>query len=148
MRMAVDCGTDSGNISGLGQGGCYEGDRFGFEPGPDFTLKKFQEYADFFKAQYFSRNMNDAKDMGSNSSTLQEPCEPSVDKIEGEYWRIVEKATEEIEVRLQVEKSSGANLFSSLLTFSLVQLLLLFMKRAAILIVMWVFCCRFCMGLI
>ncbi|KAL5768137.1 hypothetical protein ACOSQ2_014920 [Xanthoceras sorbifolium] len=107
MRMAVDCGTDSGNNSGSGDGGCSEAERFGFEPGPEFTLNKFQKYADYFKAQYFSRNVNDVKDMGGNTGMLQEPWEPSVENIEGEYWRIVEKATEEIEVLYGADLETG-----------------------------------------
>ena len=63
---------------------------FGFEPGPDFTLDAFQRYADHFKAQYFR----------TENPTYSEP---SVETIEGEYWRVVEKATEEIEVWYYVE---------------------------------------------
>ncbi|MCD9638193.1 hypothetical protein HAX54_022014, partial [Datura stramonium] len=59
-------------------------ERFGFEPGPEFTLDAFQKYADDFKAQYFRQNDGQ--------------CEPSLENIEGEYWRMVEKPTEEIEV--------------------------------------------------
>jgi hypothetical protein len=59
--------------------------RFGFEPGPELTLQKVQKYADYFSEQYFK------KDASMNSP-------PSVEDIEGEYWRIVESPTEEIEV--------------------------------------------------
>lgn len=97
-RMAVDCGSDSGNVSASGDVGCYEDERFGFEPGPAFTLNTFQKYADLFKAQYFSRDKNDAEGLGANTAVLEEHWEPLVENIEGEYWRIVEKATEEIEV--------------------------------------------------
>ncbi|KAK3200750.1 hypothetical protein Dsin_024165 [Dipteronia sinensis] len=107
MRMAVDCVTDGENISGSGASGSCEAETFGFEPGPEFTLNKFQKYADFFKAQYFSRNMNDVKDIGGNTAMVQEPWEPSVETIEGEYWRIVEKATEEIEVLYGADLETG-----------------------------------------
>lgn len=60
-------------------------ERFGFEPGPEFTLQTFQKYADDFSKQYFR------KDTSMDSV-------PSVEDIEGEYWRIVEVPTEEIEV--------------------------------------------------
>jgi histone demethylase JARID1 len=60
-------------------------ERFGFEPGPELTLQKFQKYADYFSEQYFR------KDASTNLA-------PSVEDIEGEYWRIVESPTEEIEV--------------------------------------------------
>nr|GEX57869.1 putative lysine-specific demethylase JMJ16 [Tanacetum cinerariifolium] len=63
---------------------------FGFEPGPTFTLDEFKKYADDFKAQYFRKNEGD-RDLGDQ-------WEPSVENIEGEFWRIVEKPTEEIEV--------------------------------------------------
>lgn len=63
-------------------------ERFGFEPGPEFTLKSFESYADDFKEQYFrikeSENWSEWK--------------PSIEAMEGEYWRMVEKPTEEIEV--------------------------------------------------
>ncbi|XP_044477910.1 putative lysine-specific demethylase JMJ16 isoform X2 [Mangifera indica] len=106
-KMAMDYGTDSGNFPGSGFGGCFEDERFGFEPGPEFTLNKFQKYADFFKAQYFSRNRNDIQNMGVNTTTDQEHWEPSVENIEGEYWRIVEKATEEIEVLYGADLETG-----------------------------------------
>lgn len=73
--------------------GLYEAERFGFEPGPEFTLDAFQKYADDFKAQYFCK-YNYSSDSGAN----REQWEPSVENIEGEYWRMVEKPTEQIEV--------------------------------------------------
>lgn len=70
--------------------------KFGFEPGPDFTLESFQKYADDFKNQYFYANdVNSYKNIGLDHPQRWEPSE---EDIEGEYWRIVEKATEEIEV--------------------------------------------------
>lgn len=96
--MTVDCGADGGSVSGSGDAAYCEAETFGFEPGPEFTLEKFQTYADDFKAQYFARKeTND--DIGGKISAVQEHWEPSIEEIEGEYWRIVEKATEEIEVR-------------------------------------------------
>ncbi|XP_044499918.1 putative lysine-specific demethylase JMJ16 [Mangifera indica] len=106
-KMAVDCGTDCSNVPGTGYGGYFEDERFGFEPGPEFTLNKFQKYADFFKGRYFRRNGNDIQNMGVNAAMLQENWEPSVDNIEGEYWRIVEKATEEIEVLYGADLETG-----------------------------------------
>jgi len=97
MSMAVDCGTDIGSISGSNDAGVCEAERFGFEPGPLFTLDTFQKYADDFKAQYFRKNENTIN-KGGDMTTFQKTCEPTLDNIEGEYWRIVEKATEEIEV--------------------------------------------------
>lgn len=85
------------DVLGLGQVGSCDGETFGFEPGPEFTLDAFQKYADDFRAQYFSKNGN-ATDLRGNMTISQELREPSVENIEGEYWRIVEKPTEEIEV--------------------------------------------------
>lgn len=80
--------------------------RFGFEPGPELTLQKFQKYADYFSEQYFK------KDASTNSP-------PSVEDIEGEYWRIVESPTEEIEVLNFVYQSSHMSFCSSLLNSNL-----------------------------
>ncbi|KAJ4834158.1 hypothetical protein Tsubulata_008141 [Turnera subulata] len=102
MRMAVDCGVDSGTITGSTDVGIFEPERFGFDAGPDFTLNTFQKYADDFKAQYFRRNDdNKAVDM------TQDRLQPTLDDIEGEYWRVVEKATEEIEVLYGADLETG-----------------------------------------
>nr|GMC63664.1 putative lysine-specific demethylase JMJ16 isoform X1 [Ipomoea batatas] len=74
-----------------------ESERFGFETGPEFTLDSFQKYADDFTAQYFRKN--------------EGQWEPSVENIEGEYWRMVLKPTEEIEVLYGADLETGA--FSS-----------------------------------
>ncbi|KAE8659962.1 putative lysine-specific demethylase JMJ16 [Hibiscus syriacus] len=106
MRMAVDCGSDSENISLSSDAGFCEVERFGFEPGPEFTVDMFQKYANDFKAQYFRRKETDV-DMKGKMSILPEHHEPSVENIEGEYWRIVEKATEEIEVLYGADLETG-----------------------------------------
>eukprot|EP00258_Populus_trichocarpa_P016668 XP_006375851.2 putative lysine-specific demethylase JMJ16 isoform X3 [Populus trichocarpa] len=106
MSMAVDCGTDIGSISGSNDAGVCEAERFGFEPGPLFTLDTFQKYADDFKAQYFRKNENTIN-KGGDMTTFQKTCEPTLDNIEGEYWRIVEKATEEIEVLYGADLETG-----------------------------------------
>lgn len=114
-KTAVECGTKSGSISGCNDAGIHEPERFGFEPGPSFTLDKFQKYADDFKAQYFRRNENITGAEG-NTSMLPEHWEPSIEDIEGEYWRIVEKATEEIEVQfVRLNKKMYFLLYVSLL---------------------------------
>uniref|UniRef100_A0A2P2KJE7 Putative lysine-specific demethylase JMJ16 n=1 Tax=Rhizophora mucronata TaxID=61149 RepID=A0A2P2KJE7_RHIMU len=102
MRVAADSGSTSGST---GDGVCAE--TFGFEPGPEFTLKMFEKYADDFKAQYFSKN-DCISNKGTNVTTLQDDWEPTVENIEGEYWRIVEKATEEIEVLYGADLDTGA----------------------------------------
>lgn len=71
--------------------------QFGFEPGPDITLDEFQKYDDDFKAQYFRKNCTSSNLEGSGT-THEEQWHPTIQEIEGEYWRMVEKPTEEIEV--------------------------------------------------
>lgn len=89
-----DGGPGGGDSLGVSEAGFSEADTFGFEPGPQFTLSSFQKYADDFKKQYFSKNAIDTN-LGSNDV---EKCQLSVEDIEGEYWRVVEKPTEAIEV--------------------------------------------------
>ncbi|CAA3005164.1 lysine-specific demethylase JMJ16 [Olea europaea subsp. europaea] len=109
-RRCVKTGNDHGvgneEIGVPGEVEVYEAERFGFEPGPEFTLDAFQKYADDFKAQYFSKN-NNSLDMGGNTTMLKEQWQPSVENIEGEYWRMVEKPTEEIEVLYGADLETG-----------------------------------------
>ncbi|KAF7818433.1 putative lysine-specific demethylase JMJ16 isoform X1 [Senna tora] len=63
---------------------------FESKPGPTFSLSTFKKFADDFKALYF--NLDD-KIMDSGKK-----WESSVENIEGEYGRIVQNPTEEIEV--------------------------------------------------
>lgn len=67
------------------------------ECGPQFTLIAFKRYADCFQQHYFSRDA-DMSDPKATPATNQKKWEPSELNIEGEYWRIVENPTEEIEV--------------------------------------------------
>lgn len=66
---------------------------------PKFSLKTFKKFADEFKIQYFNYKDKN-KIMGSdlNLALHQRKWEPSVENIEGEYGRIVQNPTEEIEV--------------------------------------------------
>uniref|UniRef100_A0A164ZCB1 JmjC domain-containing protein n=1 Tax=Daucus carota subsp. sativus TaxID=79200 RepID=A0A164ZCB1_DAUCS len=77
---------------------------FGFEAGPEFTLDSYQKYADHFKSQYFRDN---SAKMEGNKIPLQEQQEPTLENIEGEYWRLVEKPTEEIEVLYGADLETG-----------------------------------------
>ncbi|CAN6245682.1 unnamed protein product [Urochloa humidicola] len=86
---------DIGNINHNQTGMQQSQERFGFEPGPEFTLQRFKTYADYFSDQYFS------KDACGGSP-------PSVEDIEGEYWRIVESPTEEIEVIYGADLETGS----------------------------------------
>lgn len=70
----------------------YEADeKFGFHSGSDCTLEEFQRYADEFKEMYFRRDSKPRVDE-------YRKWEPSWEDIEGEYWRIVEQPTDEVEV--------------------------------------------------
>ncbi|XP_009141408.2 lysine-specific demethylase JMJ15 [Brassica rapa] len=64
---------------------------FGFNSGPDFTLEEFEKYARCFKESYFEMKEGNAGDT---------KWSPSIEEIEGEYWRIVEHAAadEDVEV--------------------------------------------------
>ncbi|KAJ4975406.1 hypothetical protein NE237_000512 [Protea cynaroides] len=81
-------------------------EKFGFQSGPDFTLADFQKYADDFKERYFGM-----KNAETNLNFVGVECikrwVPSVEDIEGEYWRIVEKPTEEVEVYYGADLETG-----------------------------------------
>nr|XP_043622968.1 putative lysine-specific demethylase JMJ16 isoform X2 [Erigeron canadensis] len=62
-------------------------DNFEFKRGPEFTLRTFRAYAEHFKQNYFQK-----KDIFTDFRT------PPWENIEGEYWRIVQHPTEEIQV--------------------------------------------------
>ncbi|TKW42176.1 hypothetical protein SEVIR_1G366100v4 [Setaria viridis] len=85
---------DIGNINSNQTGMQQSQERFGFEPGPEFTLQTFKKYADSFSDQYFNKDA--CGDLP-----------PSVEDIEGEYWRIVESPTEEIEVIYGADLETG-----------------------------------------
>lgn len=91
------CESSSLRMDGLDGVGCYDVEGFESESGPEFTLETFHKYADNFKSQYFCAR---SEVVGSDvDSTLdQERWEPSLENIEGEYRRIIENPTEEIEV--------------------------------------------------
>ena len=76
-------------------------EKFGFQSGSDFTLKDFQQYASVFKDCYFGLNdANEHEKVSDNSH--QQRWKPSVEEIEGEYWRIIEQPTDEVEVLIVV----------------------------------------------
>ncbi|KAK9146396.1 hypothetical protein Sjap_006299 [Stephania japonica] len=103
--MATQDGIVRGDMMGLDGPMQDDENPFGFEPGPDFTLEAFKKYANDFKGQYF-RKVGDANPV-CNQHLLENQWEPSVDDIEGEYWRIVEKPTEEIEVLYGADVETG-----------------------------------------
>lgn len=82
-------------------------EKFGFQSGSDFTLKDFQQYANFFKECYFG--LRDANgDRIVSESDHQKRWEPSEEEIEGEYWRIIEQPTDEVEVYYGADLETGA----------------------------------------
>ncbi|TKY60185.1 Lysine-specific demethylase JMJ18 [Spatholobus suberectus] len=81
-------------------------EKFGFQSGSDFTLKHFQQYTNVFKDCYFG--LNDANEHGKVSHNHQQRWEPSVEEIEGEYWRIIEQPTDEVEVYYGADLETGA----------------------------------------
>ncbi|XP_048136486.1 putative lysine-specific demethylase JMJ16 isoform X1 [Rhodamnia argentea] len=106
MKNGVDCGNGQGINLCHGDSSSYQGEGFGFEPGPEFTLGTFQKYAEEFKTQYFPSNKN-TNALENSQPPFQGHFEPSLDDIEGEYWRIVEKPTEEIEVLYGADLETG-----------------------------------------
>lgn len=73
-------------------------DKFGFQSGSDFSLQEFEKFAGYFKECYFGLNNGDEK--GDRMG-------PSVEEIEGEYWRIVEQPTDEVEVYYGADLETG-----------------------------------------
>ncbi|CAM6122699.1 unnamed protein product [Calypogeia fissa] len=83
---------------------------FGFEPGSYFSLGMFEKYAQQFKEQYFV-TVKGAEGLQAELETKHEAASnmnPSVDAIEAEYWRIVEKPTEQIEVLYGADVETGS----------------------------------------
>lgn len=97
LRMGSDYESGDEDTTNPDDTGHFDIEGFGSERGPEFTLQTFKRYADDFKCQYFC---NEAKvpGLGKNSIEFQKQWEPLVENIEGEYIRIVENPTEEIEV--------------------------------------------------
>lgn len=90
------CSRRTGNSCSEANVTSESDDKFGFQSGPDFTLKEFQQYGNSFKDCYFG--LIDAKDGRGGDNNHHERRDPSVEEIEGEYWRIVEQPTDEVEV--------------------------------------------------
>ena len=89
-KRKTECGSEAQYASETDE-------KFGFQTGSDFTLGEFHRYADYFKECYFG--MKETKEeTNSNGFEEKKRMEPSVDDIEGEYWRIVEQPTDEVEV--------------------------------------------------
>ncbi|KAK3026151.1 hypothetical protein RJ639_040538, partial [Escallonia herrerae] len=95
-RMGLEYGFgDSGTTDPDNAGRCTGGFEIGL--GPKFTLNSFKKYADDFRRQYFAKK-DKVTDSDDTLTVFPRHWEPSPENIEGEYWRIVENPTEEIEV--------------------------------------------------
>ncbi|KAI3455882.1 hypothetical protein Pfo_012545 [Paulownia fortunei] len=84
---------------------CDSEDKFGFQSGSDFTLEDFQRCAQEFKELYFGvkdKTQEYFVGIGQDKRWL-----PSVDDIEGEYWRIIEQPTDEVEVYYGADLETG-----------------------------------------
>lgn len=99
---------DFGHRVELKEFGCCN-ERFEFESGPKFKLKSFKNYAEYFKRQYFIKE-DQITGSNFNSDAMQMLSEPSIPDIEGEYWRIIENPTEEIEVLHGYSTETSASL--------------------------------------
>ncbi|KAL6546283.1 hypothetical protein OROMI_022004 [Orobanche minor] len=80
--------------------------KFGFQSGSDFTLGDFKKFAGQFKESYFEvtdKNGDNLVKVGQDNKRWQ----PSVDEIEGEYWRIIEQPTDEVEVYYGADLETG-----------------------------------------
>ena len=110
FTMGSEFQLGNGHITTPDEAGHHETWSFKSEPGPEFTLETFKNYADDFKGQYFGKK-DEVTDSDVNSISSQEQWEPSLENIEGEYKRIVENPTEEIEVYWQKQVNSLSDLF-------------------------------------
>ncbi|KAI4343122.1 hypothetical protein MLD38_027660 [Melastoma candidum] len=84
-----------------------DNEKFGFQTGPDFTLAEFQKHAANFKRRYFGIKDTSAGD-SADLSAANGSWKPSVEDIEGEFWRIVEQPTDEVEVYYGADLETGA----------------------------------------
>ncbi|CAI0393649.1 unnamed protein product [Linum tenue] len=79
-------------------------EKFGFQTGSNFTFDEFQKYAEYFKTCYFQRKDSSIVDVDAEHHKFEQP---SVDVIEGEYWRIIEQPTDEVEVYYGADLETG-----------------------------------------
>lgn len=94
--MDKDHEVGEGDSMNCDEVGCSNTDGFASEPDPKFTLESFKKCADDFKSQYFHSSKDVFANMDSDGCSKQ--WKPSVENIEGEYRRIIENPTEEMEV--------------------------------------------------
>ncbi|GAB4830538.1 hypothetical protein Ancab_020302 [Ancistrocladus abbreviatus] len=97
LRPGSEHVLDNGYTTDFDAAQSHRMESFEFVSGPQFTLEAFENYADYFRKHYFSPKC-EVKDTEFSPNMSEEHVKLSEEHIEGEYWRIVEKPTEEIEV--------------------------------------------------
>ncbi|KAL5561923.1 hypothetical protein UlMin_031670 [Ulmus minor] len=95
-KLDSDSGHVNGHATNVSENGHCDVEGLESENGPEFTMETFKKYADDFRCQYFCKSI--VTKSNDCSTMVQEEWEPSVKNIEGEYKRIIENPTEEIEV--------------------------------------------------
>ncbi|XP_048493554.1 putative lysine-specific demethylase JMJ16 isoform X2 [Beta vulgaris subsp. vulgaris] len=96
-RRKLDYEFDDACAANFSSDESHRSESFNVESGPELSLIAFKRHADDFRRIYFSKEVEIASSK-VNPTMHQEQWEPSEQIIEGEFWRIVEKPTEEIEV--------------------------------------------------
>jgi hypothetical protein len=91
-------------------------EKFGFQSGSDFTFEEFQKYADEFKQEYFGMKTSDEISICEIKNHIK-TWEPSVEEIEGEYWRIVIGPADEVEVCLSIIRRLCYYVFYQIITY-------------------------------
>ncbi|KAG0497186.1 hypothetical protein HPP92_001877 [Vanilla planifolia] len=106
IRFGMSRRRDNNNAIDVNDCSSDTDEKFGFQPGSDFTLQSFQMYAENFKEQYFGMQDGMGDKFLCDDETFKR-WKPSVEVIEGEYWRIVEKPTNEVEVFYGADLETG-----------------------------------------
>lgn len=78
-----------------------EEEKFGFRTGSDYTFQDFEKVASNFKESYFGIRDATVEEVDGQTQSANEQkkkSEPSIEDIEGEYWRIIEQPTDEVKV--------------------------------------------------
>ncbi|XP_071715250.1 lysine-specific demethylase JMJ18-like isoform X2 [Rutidosis leptorrhynchoides] len=96
-RMNTDSNASSDN----------DNDKFGFRSGSDFTFQEFVDFAVNFKKHYFGIYDESSKRIVDGCDENKEDLGPSINEIEGEYWRIIEQPTDEVEVYYGADLETG-----------------------------------------
>lgn len=83
-------------------------EKFGFQTGSDFTFEEFRKFSANFKEYYFGmKDTKEEKLVHECAGSKKKKWEPSIEEIEGEYWRIIEQPTDEVEVHYGADLETG-----------------------------------------